>query len=46
MLFCVLLQVLLYCVFQEMKLTLFEEEELMEKWQEILGPSNEVVVSF
>lgn len=29
-----------------MKLTPFEEEELMKKWQEILGPSNEVVVSF
>ena len=29
-----------------MKLTAFEEEELMKKWQEILGPSNEVVVSF
>ncbi|XP_039996432.1 multiple PDZ domain protein isoform X3 [Xiphias gladius] len=28
-----------------MKLTLFEEEELMKKWQEILGPSNEVVVA-
>lgn len=25
--------------------TPFEEEELMKKWQEILGPSNEVVVS-
>lgn len=36
----------LYCVFQEMNLTSFEEEELMKKWQEILGPSNEVVVSF
>lgn len=23
----------------------FEEEDLMKKWQEILGPSNEVVVS-
>lgn len=29
-----------------MELTPFEEEELMKKWQEILGPSNEVVVSF
>ncbi|XP_042256570.1 multiple PDZ domain protein isoform X5 [Thunnus maccoyii] len=29
----------------EMKLTPFEEEELMKKWQEILGPSNEVVVA-
>nr|XP_043877956.1 multiple PDZ domain protein isoform X3 [Solea senegalensis] len=28
-----------------MKLTLFEEEELMAKWQEILGPSNEVIVA-
>uniref|UniRef100_A0A3B4TXJ3 Multiple PDZ domain crumbs cell polarity complex component n=1 Tax=Seriola dumerili TaxID=41447 RepID=A0A3B4TXJ3_SERDU len=28
-----------------MKLTLFEEEELMKKWQGILGPSNEVVVA-
>ncbi|XP_051285453.1 multiple PDZ domain protein isoform X6 [Dicentrarchus labrax] len=28
-----------------MKLTAFEEEELMKKWQEILGPSNEVVVA-
>ncbi|XP_044039683.1 multiple PDZ domain protein-like isoform X4 [Siniperca chuatsi] len=28
-----------------MKLTPFEEEELMKKWQEILGPSNEVVVA-
>ncbi|XP_045921845.1 multiple PDZ domain protein-like isoform X4 [Micropterus dolomieu] len=27
------------------KLTPFEEEELMKKWQEILGPSNEVVVA-
>lgn len=27
------------------ELTPFEEEELMKKWQEILGPSNEVVVS-
>lgn len=36
----------LYCVFQGMKLTLFEEEELMKKWQGILGPSNEVIVSF
>ncbi|XP_030578367.1 multiple PDZ domain protein [Archocentrus centrarchus] len=26
-------------------LTPFEEEELMKKWQEILGPSNEVVVA-
>ncbi|XP_041840662.1 multiple PDZ domain protein-like isoform X5 [Melanotaenia boesemani] len=26
------------------KLTPFEEEELMKKWQEILGPSNEVIV--
>lgn len=33
--------------FQEMKPAPFEEEEeLMKKWQEILGPSNEVVVSF
>ncbi|KAE8279054.1 Multiple PDZ domain protein Multi-PDZ domain protein 1 [Larimichthys crocea] len=29
----------------EMNLTSFEEEELMKKWQEILGPSNEVVVA-
>ncbi|TKS92812.1 Multiple PDZ domain protein [Collichthys lucidus] len=29
----------------EMNLTSFEEEELMTKWQEILGPSNEVVVA-
>ncbi|XP_058480177.1 multiple PDZ domain protein isoform X4 [Solea solea] len=28
-----------------MKLTLFEEEELMAKWEEILGPSNEVIVA-
>ncbi|CAJ1086302.1 multiple PDZ domain protein isoform X5 [Xyrichtys novacula] len=28
-----------------MKLTAFEEDELMKKWQEILGPSNEVVVA-
>ncbi|KAL7374805.1 hypothetical protein ABVT39_007383 [Epinephelus coioides] len=28
-----------------MKLTAFEEEELMKKWQEILGPTNEVVVA-
>nr|UDP83078.1 MPDZ [Scophthalmus maximus] len=28
-----------------MKLTLFEEEQLMKKWQEILGPSNEVIVA-
>ncbi|XP_040886623.1 multiple PDZ domain protein isoform X1 [Toxotes jaculatrix] len=28
-----------------MKLTLSEEEELMKKWQEILGPSNEAVVA-
>ncbi|XP_065806535.1 multiple PDZ domain protein isoform X3 [Labrus bergylta] len=28
-----------------MKLTAVEEEELMTKWQEILGPSNEVVVA-
>uniref|UniRef100_UPI003AAA223C multiple PDZ domain protein n=1 Tax=Centroberyx gerrardi TaxID=166262 RepID=UPI003AAA223C len=27
------------------KLTAFEEQELMKKWQEILGPSNEVVVA-
>ncbi|XP_017269912.1 multiple PDZ domain protein isoform X3 [Kryptolebias marmoratus] len=27
------------------KLTPFEEEELMKKWQEILGPSNEVIVA-
>ncbi|KAF7666688.1 hypothetical protein LDENG_00096410 [Lucifuga dentata] len=27
------------------KLTAFEEDELMKKWQEILGPSNEVVVA-
>lgn len=44
MLFCVF--ILLYSVFQGMKLTAFEEDELMMKWQEILGPSNEVVVSF
>lgn len=29
-----------------MKLSPFEEEELIKKWLEILGPSNEVVVSF
>nr|XP_046237323.1 multiple PDZ domain protein-like isoform X5 [Scatophagus argus] len=28
-----------------MQLTPFEEEELTKKWQEILGPSNEVVVA-
>ncbi|XP_061566606.1 multiple PDZ domain protein isoform X3 [Cololabis saira] len=28
-----------------LKLTGFEEEELKKKWQEILGPSNEVVVA-
>ncbi|KAM4536536.1 multiple PDZ domain protein isoform 9-T9 [Odontesthes bonariensis] len=28
-----------------LKSTPFEEEELMKKWQEILGPSNEVVVA-
>ncbi|XP_075968545.1 multiple PDZ domain protein isoform X2 [Anarhichas minor] len=28
-----------------MELTPFEEEDLMKKWQEILGPSNEVVVA-
>ncbi|KAK1889826.1 Multiple PDZ domain protein [Dissostichus eleginoides] len=28
-----------------MKLTAFEEEELMKKWLDILGPSNEVVVA-
>ncbi|XP_054906963.1 multiple PDZ domain protein isoform X2 [Poeciliopsis prolifica] len=27
------------------KLTLIEEDELMKKWQEILGPNNEVVVA-
>ncbi|XP_029932773.1 multiple PDZ domain protein isoform X2 [Myripristis murdjan] len=27
------------------KLTAFEEQELINKWQEILGPSNEVVVA-
>lgn len=31
--------------FPGLKLTAFEEEELKKKWQEILGPSNEVVVS-
>ncbi|KAI3376455.1 hypothetical protein L3Q82_016917 [Scortum barcoo] len=30
---------------QGLKLTPFEEEELMQKWQEILGPSNEVIVA-
>uniref|UniRef100_A0A3Q2NSP1 Multiple PDZ domain protein n=1 Tax=Fundulus heteroclitus TaxID=8078 RepID=A0A3Q2NSP1_FUNHE len=30
---------------QEPKLTPIEEEELMKKWQEILGPNNEVVVA-
>uniref|UniRef100_A0A673CY46 Multiple PDZ domain protein n=1 Tax=Sphaeramia orbicularis TaxID=375764 RepID=A0A673CY46_9TELE len=30
---------------RRMKLTLFEEEELMKKWLEILGLSNEVVVA-
>uniref|UniRef100_A0A3P9AVF7 Multiple PDZ domain crumbs cell polarity complex component n=1 Tax=Maylandia zebra TaxID=106582 RepID=A0A3P9AVF7_9CICH len=30
---------------EEPSLTPFEEEELMKKWQEILGPSNEVVVA-
>ncbi|CAB1430312.1 unnamed protein product [Pleuronectes platessa] len=29
----------------EMRLTPFEEERLMKKWEEILGPSNEVVVA-
>ncbi|XP_051799679.1 multiple PDZ domain protein isoform X11 [Acanthochromis polyacanthus] len=29
----------------ELRLSPFEEEELMKKWQEILGPSNEVVVA-
>ena len=29
-----------------MRLTPIEEERLMRKWEEILGPSNEVVVSF
>ncbi|CAN9509544.1 unnamed protein product [Ophioblennius macclurei] len=28
-----------------LKLTAFEENELMKKWQKILGPSNEVVVA-
>ncbi|XP_034413454.1 multiple PDZ domain protein [Cyclopterus lumpus] len=28
-----------------MELTPFEEEDLMKKWQDILGPSNEVVVA-
>ncbi|KAM6894815.1 multiple PDZ domain protein isoform 2-T2 [Lycodopsis pacificus] len=28
-----------------MELTPFDEEDLMKKWQEILGPSNEVVVA-
>uniref|UniRef100_I3JL04 Multiple PDZ domain protein n=1 Tax=Oreochromis niloticus TaxID=8128 RepID=I3JL04_ORENI len=32
-------------VAEEPSLTPFEEEELMKKWQEILGPSNEVVVA-
>uniref|UniRef100_A0A3Q1J1R3 Multiple PDZ domain crumbs cell polarity complex component n=1 Tax=Anabas testudineus TaxID=64144 RepID=A0A3Q1J1R3_ANATE len=27
------------------KLTPFEEEQLMKKWQEILGPSNEIIVA-
>lgn len=34
------------CVFQGVKLTPFEEEQLKKKWQEILGPSNEIIVSF
>lgn len=33
------------CAFSGMELTVFKEEELVQKWQEILGPSNEVVVS-
>lgn len=33
------------CVFQGMRLTPFEEEQLTKKWQEILGPSNEIIVS-
>lgn len=33
------------CFSSVMKLTLFEEEQLIQKWQEILGASNEVVVS-
>ena len=44
--FCILTQVPCNVFSQVMKLTPFEEEELMKKWQEILGPSNEVVVSF
>uniref|UniRef100_A0A8C6KUY0 Multiple PDZ domain crumbs cell polarity complex component n=1 Tax=Nothobranchius furzeri TaxID=105023 RepID=A0A8C6KUY0_NOTFU len=32
-------------MFSGLKLTPFEEEELMKKWQEILGPSNEVIVA-
>lgn len=28
-----------------MELTLFKDEELIQKWQEILGQSSEVVVS-
>lgn len=43
----------IFCVVSEPKysassgleLTLFKEEELIQKWQEILGQSNEVVVS-
>lgn len=43
----------IFCILSEPKysassgleLTLFKEEELIQKWQEILGQSNEVVVS-
>ena len=31
--------------FEGVKLTAEEEDELMNKWQKVLGPSNEVVVS-
>lgn len=33
-----------WLLFLGLKLTPVEEEELMKKWQEILGPNNEVVV--
>lgn len=44
--FVQILAVICECVSKGSELTAFEEEELMKKWQEILGASNEVVVSF
>uniref|UniRef100_A0A665XFJ9 Multiple PDZ domain crumbs cell polarity complex component n=1 Tax=Echeneis naucrates TaxID=173247 RepID=A0A665XFJ9_ECHNA len=35
----------LFFVSQGKTISLFEEEELVKKWQEILGPSNEVIVA-